>query len=108
VPPPGPDGAAVLVGVLGVLFVGVVGVVFVWVVLVVVFGEVAVTVVCGSGCWHRPNASERSFAMPSRSLERRPESTVEGSAAKSRSVLRTAASVAVHAPSPFSAAWAIA
>ncbi len=96
--------------VVGVLCVGVVcvtvGVVVVVLVLVVVFG-----VVCGGG-----RLRERLFAEHERIRVQlcdaflkpvaQARSTVGGSALKSRSVFRIAASVATQLPPAFSAAWA--
>src|SRR6202035_4243869 len=84
------------------------GVVAVVVVGGVVFTVDVVVVGCASGCLQSSSACLRRFVIPWCSVLRSPVSTLEGSAPKSCSVLRIAASVAAQLPLPDSAAWATA
>jgi hypothetical protein len=101
----------VVVGVVGVVgvwvCVGVVGVVgVVWV--VVVLAVEVVVVGCASGCLQSSRACLRRFTIPWCNVLRSPVSMLDGSAPKSCSVFRMAASVSEQSPLPDCAAWATA
>ncbi len=66
--------------------------------------EVDSPVVVLSGCVQSSSACPCRCEIPCCSLARRPASTLAGSAAKSCSVVRSAASVGAQSPPPFSAA----